>query len=73
MECTGVLRFRGSRTRHVCASDSVHNAVASVFASVAVVTVSMALGYRGVLIAGAALYVVAAIANGRFRVRAQSV
>lgn len=44
------------------------NSVASVFASVAVVTVSMVLGYRGVLITGAVLYAAAAIAIGRFRV-----
>lgn len=42
------------------------NGVASVFASVAVVTLSMALGYRGVLFFGVMLYVVAAIAIGRF-------
>jgi hypothetical protein len=42
------------------------NGVASVFASVAVVTLSMALGYRGVLLFGALLYVLSAIAIGRF-------
>jgi hypothetical protein len=42
------------------------NGVASVFASVAVVTLSLALGYRGVLFSGALLYVIASVAIGRF-------
>lgn len=48
------------------------NGVASVFASIAVVSVSMTVGYRGVLISGAMLYVAAALAISRFTVKGRS-